>query len=147
MQEILQTWWPAIGGVLALFLKPGEKPIWKILLDSVVKPKPSTPQVPSDILTLLPALLEKLAKKPPTNTPVPETPKNPETLQDIVALIFDQLVTTDTPDEHSDPTKGDIAHLLGCANEVAAKHPDSDVTITINASGVNAVVVKRAEQK
>ena len=146
MIPVLTTYWPVIAGALALFLKPGEKPIWKVLVDTVVPSKP-TPGTPNDILTMLPVLLDKLAKKPPTMTPAPNEPKVPSNLQDIVALILDQLATPETPIDHKDPTNGDIAHLLGCANEVAAKHPDSDVTITINASGVNAIVVKRAESK
>ena len=151
MIPLLTTYWPAIAGALALFLKPGEKPIWKMLVDVVARPKPNAPGTPNDILSLLPVLLDKLAKKPPVpTTPEPKPqPKVPSNLQDIVALILDQLSQPETKpiDEHEAPIDQDMAHLVACSQSVAAKYPEYDIAVTVNASGVNVQKVKRAESK
>jgi len=146
VQEVLVNWWPVVLAVLAAFLKPGDKPIWKIVMDAVVKPKTPSDQPKPDVLSLVPMLLERLANKPPAVTDKPKTPAIPSTPQDVVSLIMDLLSGPAEPEKH-DHDNDDVAQLLRCANIVAAKHPDSDVKIVIDASGATATVVKRVQQK
>jgi hypothetical protein len=143
MKELLVDYWPYLTGVLALFLKPGPKPVWKMLLDSVVKPKPNTTTKP-DVLSLLPMLIERLAKKPPVDvTPVTDPPSTPH---DIIAMITDLLSKPDGPPAvNEDHATHDMQHLVSCAESVAKKHPDYDITVVVNDTGVKVDKTKRVK--
>lgn len=149
------------GGIVAAPVNAPGTPytsLIQMLLTKLGIVKPTTPVVPgtpsSPLLSLIPLLgpvLAQLAEKKPVATPiVPIDPaviaKDPNQLMTWLLSLLNAPEKIDTPIEPQ--TKdGDIAHLLGCANAVAAKNPDSDVTITIDANGVNAKVAKRVVTK
>ena len=156
---------PIIGSaILAAFAKPDKDkpPIWKRLVDSVVKPSTptttNTSPLPADLTNILPSLLDQLLRKPPPVTPsepVP-TPADPKSPNDLIAYILSLLSlpsspTTTTPtitdvdlispaEHHSD-----IASLVACANAVAVANPDCDITVTIDEDGVKVEKVKRVK--
>lgn len=150
-----------LGGGLVAFPVNAPKtpytPLIQALLTKIGLIKPTTPSVPtttSPLLSLIPLLgpiLAQLADKKPIATPVaPPDPtrviEDPNQLMTWLLSLLNAPEKIDVPIE-SQTKDGDIAHLLGCANAVAAKNPDSDVTITIDANGVNAKVVKRVVTK
>lgn len=149
---------PLIGAAfLSVFLRPDKNkpPIWKRLVDSVVKPSSPNMPMPTDVVKLLPSLLTQLLRKPPPvspDEPLPSPVSEPKSPQDLFAYILSLLAlpnstTTDVeliaPIEHHN----DIASLVACANAVAVANPDFDITVTVNEAGVQVGKVKRVQPK
>jgi len=151
------------GGIVAAPVNTPGTPytsLIQMLLTKIGIVKPSTPAVPgnptttSPLLSLIPLLgpiLAQLADKKPVATPV--APIDPAVIEkdptQLMTWLLSLLNAPEKIDTIIEPqTKdGDVATLLGYATAVAAKNPDSDVTITIDANGVNAKVVKRVVAK
>jgi hypothetical protein len=143
------------GGIPAIPInKPGTpyKPLLSLLF-SLIGGKPTTTEPANPILAMFPMLaplLQQLADKKPVEkvVPAPDPAVITKDPSQLLSWLLSTLNAPEKPDDHSIISKtneGDIAHLLGCANAVAAKNPDSDVTIKIDANGVDAKVVKRAK--
>lgn len=149
------------GGIVAAPVNAPGTPYTSLIQALLTKlgiVKPTTPAVPSTpnnpLLSLIPLLgpiLAQLADKKPVATPI--APIDPDVIaKDPTQLMTWLLSLLNAPEKidtiiEPQTKDGDIAHLLGCANAVAVKNPDSDVTITIDANGVNAKVVKRVVTK
>lgn len=148
---------PIIGSaILAAFAKPNkDKPaIWKLIVDKITTPStPTTTQLPSDLLSVLPSLLDQLLRKPPPANPEQPTPTiDPNSPQDLVSYILSLLSLPDSPnapvDDVTTPTiehHDTFASLVACADAVAKANPDCDIVVTIDKNGAKASKVKRAE--
>lgn len=152
--ELLPTVLPwIIGGGLTSLLKVGDKTLAQRLAamlrrkTTVTVPDPASPIAPGDWLSLLPSLLEKLAKRPPVDPGTPLTPATtPTNTQDLVNMVLDLLSktekippnTTITPALPQDPPPEvfDEADLVRCAIACAKAYPDHDFSVLITSKGV-----------
>jgi hypothetical protein len=162
MLSLLSTYAvPLIGTViLGLFAKPtNDKTVLQNILN-VLKPSttsPTTNPLPTDLLKLLPSLLDQLLRKPPPvspDEPLPAPVTEPKSPQDLITYILSLLSLPTSPiapgpdlDELIDPVEhhSDIASLVACANAVAVAHPDFDISVVVNENGVQVGKVKRAK--
>lgn len=150
MDGIVQYWPAAAMALLSLFVTPKEKPVWKIIKDLIVPSTTDAPADPKNILSMIPVLLKRLEQKKPPIDEDPSTPDKPvtNTPEDLVELLVDMLSKPEPPEDVLDPSDDmDVDDLVSCANAVAAKYPNHDISVSVTDGEVTVSKVKRAEQK